>query len=70
MSNSWKPEVQMGDSGKWYGNGLRFASHEEALQSARDLSYRWVLVRDYRAVESDDRVNYEWADGGLKAVQS
>ena len=67
---SWKPEVQTDYSGKWYGNQLRFATKEEAEDNARDLSYRWILVRATRAVESDDPVNYAWIDGRLKEVKS
>lgn len=55
---SYKPQVQTDSSSKWYDNALRFATHEEALASARDLSSRWFAVRDYRAIESPDPVNY------------
>ncbi len=65
---SFAPEVQTDDSGKWYGNALRFATREEAEANAYDLGMRWLLVRETRAVESDDVVNYRWTDDGLKAV--
>ena len=55
---SWKPEVQTGNDEKWYDNSVRFATKEEAEASARDLMNRWLLVVAYRAVESDDPVNY------------
>jgi hypothetical protein len=45
---------------EWAGNGLRFATHQEAEQSARDLMGRWMLVVGYRVDESDDPVNCEW----------
>ena len=64
---SWKPEVIADSSGKWCGNGLRFATQQEAEDNARDLSYRWTLVRDWRAVECDDPVNYRCV-GKLEAV--
>jgi hypothetical protein len=55
MSN-WKPEVLV--NGKWSCNAVVFASEEEAIISARDLMSRWTLVMDYRAVPSNDPVNY------------
>jgi hypothetical protein len=59
-TKSYKPQVQTDTTGQWYGNALRFATYEEALASAADLFSRWTLVREYRAVESDDKVNYQW----------
>jgi hypothetical protein len=53
--------------GEWAGNGLRFATSEEAEASARNLMARWFLVDDIRVDESDDEVNYAW-DNGLKEV--
>jgi len=54
---SWAPEVIADDSGKWCGNGLRFATEAEARGWAQDLAMRWTLVRDYRAVPSNEPVN-------------
>jgi hypothetical protein len=68
-SMSFAPEVQTDNTGKWYGNGLRFATSGEAMDNARALSMRWLAVRDFRAVPSDDPVNYAWVDGQLKAVK-
>jgi len=65
---SWKPEVIADNSGKWCGNALRFATAEEAQSNARDLANRWMLVREWRVVESDDPVNYQWVDGRLVEV--
>jgi hypothetical protein len=53
--------------GEWAGNGLRFATSDEALASAQNLMARWFLVDDIRVDESEDEVNYAW-DGGLKEV--
>jgi hypothetical protein len=53
--------------GDWAGNGLRFATSDEAEASARNLMARWFLVDDIRVDESDDEVNYAW-DNGLKEV--
>lgn len=62
---SWKPEVIADPDGKWCGNGLRFATKEEAEANVADLKRRWVLVTDTRVVESDDPVNYAWVDDRL-----
>lgn len=62
---SWRPEVIADNSGKWTPNGLRFATKEEAEANARDLSSRWVSVRNWRVVESDEPVNYVYRDGRL-----
>jgi len=55
---SFRPMVKVGN--EWAGNGIRFATREEAESSARDLAMRWTLVLDHRADESDDPVNCEW----------
>lgn len=65
---SWKPEVIADNSGKWCGNGLRFATEAEALANAENLMGRWLLVRECRATQSDDPVNYRWVDGKLEEV--
>lgn len=62
MTQSYAPEVQCDDSGKWYGNALRFPSELEAQKSVRDLAGRWTLVYNIRVVPSDDPPNYRWDD--------
>ena len=62
---SWKPEVQTDNTGTWASNALRFATKEEAEANASALADRWFAVRDTRAVESDDPVNYRFVDGQL-----
>jgi hypothetical protein len=66
---SFKPEVIADNSGKFYGNALRFATREEAEANVADLAMRWFLVRETRVVESDDPVNYRYVDGGLIEVK-
>ena len=51
---SFKAEVIADNSGVWCSNGLRFKTREEAEIYAKDLSYRWTAVREWRVVESDD----------------
>jgi hypothetical protein len=55
---SFRPMVKVGN--EWAGNGVRFATREEAEASALDLSLRWTLVLDHRADESGDAVNCVW----------
>ena len=69
MSTSYKPEVQTDNTGKWYGNALRFATREEAESNARDLMFRWFAVSAYRATESDDPVNYAYRDHKLVTLE-
>lgn len=54
---SYKPEVIADDSGKWCGNGLRFATEQEAQAYVGDLAMRWTAVREVRVVPSEDDVN-------------
>jgi hypothetical protein len=61
---SWMPEVIADSSGKFCGNGMRFRTKEDAERWAHDLSMRWLLVSEWRAVESEDEPNYEITDSG------
>jgi len=65
---SWAPEVIADGSGQWAGNALRFATRGEAEDNVRDLSWRWMLVRETRVVPSTDPVNYTYGPEGLKQV--
>lgn len=65
---SYAPEVIAGNSEKWSGNGLRFATREEAEANVADLFSRWMLVKETRVVESSDPVNYAWVNGRLEMV--
>jgi len=68
--SSYKPEVQTDDSGKWYGNALRFATYDEAYNNARDLSFRWFAVREYRATECEEPANYSYVSGNLVSLET
>lgn len=57
---SWKTEVQADSSGTWRGNGLRFATEEEAKAYAKDLMFRWTSMRSWRTVEADEPVTDYW----------
>ena len=60
---SWKPAVQVYGEEPFYQNGQTFATKEEAEKSAQNRMWNWTLVRDCRADESDEPVNYKWVDG-------
>ena len=54
---SWKPEFLV--QGEWCDNSQRFATEQEAEDSA-DARYRvWTMPSDFRVTESDDPVNYQ-----------
>lgn len=65
---SFRPMVLV--QGEWSGNALRFATRQEALDSANDLMGRWFLVHDVQVDESVDPVNYRWVDGKLEGLTS
>ena len=58
--------VVMTDSGQCAGNGLRFATKEEAEAYVAALS----SVRKSRVVESSDPVTYRWENGRLARHES
>lgn len=65
---SWKPEVQTRGDEKFYSNNLAFETKEEAETSANGLFNRWMLATAWRAVESDQVVNYKIVGGVLSPV--
>jgi hypothetical protein len=60
---SWKPEVIADESGQWVGNGLAFATEEEAQSWVVDLKHRWFAVRSTRVVESIEPVAHVFIGG-------
>jgi len=62
---SFAAEVIADSSGKFCGNGLRFATEAEAKEYVDDLEWRWTAVRETRVVESDEPVNYAYREGQL-----
>lgn len=50
-------QVIADSSREWCGNGLRFATEDEALDYGRDLSSRWTLVRDMRVLNTLEEIN-------------
>ena len=65
---SFKPSVSTDGGATFNENALAFATREEAEASARDLMGRWMLVTDWRVIESDEPVNYTLKDGVLESV--
>ena len=57
---SYKPEFLV--SGEWSGNAQRFATYEEALESAKARFAVWTMPSDFRSVWSSDDVNYKRVD--------
>ncbi len=66
---SFKPSVSTDGGATFNENNLAFATREEAEASARDLMGRWMLVTDWRVIESDEPVNYSLKDGVLESVE-
>lgn len=66
---SWKPEVRTDDTGKWYGNALRFQTEREAELQVADLAVRWTAVVDTRVIECDDPPNYTYKNGKLVGIK-
>ena len=54
---SYKVEVIADNSGKWAGNGMRYSTEAAAKDAGSSLASRWMLVREWRVVESDDAPN-------------
>lgn len=65
---SFKPSVSTDGGTTFNENNLAFATREEAEASAKDLMSRWMLVTDWRVIESDQPVNYTLVDGVLESV--
>ena len=53
----WKVEVIADSSGQWCSNGLVFTTKEAAEEYAKDLMWRWMAVREWRVVETDEAPN-------------
>lgn len=66
---SWKSEVQAGNTGKWIGNALRFATKKEADDYVYDLAMRWSLVTNVLVTQSEDPVNYSYHGGVLNHAE-
>jgi hypothetical protein len=56
---SYAAQVIADASGQWAGNGLRFATREQAQEYVADLAARWTSVTYQRVIETDEPVNVD-----------
>ena len=66
---SWKPAIDTGGTGRFYDNGLRFATYQEAFDYARSLANRWSQVKAFSAIESKDPASSAWINGQLECIE-
>jgi hypothetical protein len=62
---SWKSEIVAKKRGEFRGNGLRFATSEEAGAHVLDLALRKTAVYNSRIVECNEPVNAKWTENGV-----
>jgi len=72
MATSYRPMMQFAerqrDGSYFTGNGLRFATEQEARDQADDLLSRWFVPTGYRVELSADEPNYRWDSESHKVV--
>lgn len=66
---SFAGEVIADNSGKFYGNQMRFATKQEAENYIANLMFKWTAVRETRVVKTNDPVNYRFVDYHLVRVE-
>lgn len=66
---SWKAEVIADKSGKWCGNGLTFATRQEADDYVTDLMFRWTSVTGWRSIESDAPATHKFNNGRAEEIK-
>lgn len=62
VAKPWRAEVNAGDD-VWNTNALRFETRDDALEYARDLAHRWLLVTHWRAVDESVPLTQSYAEG-------
>jgi hypothetical protein len=67
---SYAPQVIADSTGQWTGNGLRFATEQEAQSYVRDLEFRWTAVRDTRVVVSEAPPTHAWVNDQLAPLRN
>ena len=65
---SYKMEVIAERGGDWASNACVYATREEAEAAGHELASRWMAVREHRAVESTDAVNYRFDSEAYRSV--
>lgn len=66
---SYKVEVKVFGDEKFYSNGIRLATKEEAEGYGRDLTSRWTLAEKWRVSEDEEVPNYVFEAGQLKLIE-
>ena len=51
----WKVEVQTVGDPKWYSNGVRHDTEEQARKAGSDLFMAWTACVEWRVVETDEK---------------
>ena len=63
-SKSFRPmmkfDARQSDGTYFAGNGLRFATQDEAQAQAEELMMRWFVPTGFRVEPSEDAPNYRW----------
>ena len=70
QKKNYKMEVRTDSTDNWSSNACVYATEREALDAGDELMGRWMLVREYRAVTTDDPVNYRMVDGRPQSIRS
>jgi hypothetical protein len=69
-TTSFTAEVIADSSGKFCGNGLRFATAEEAASYANNLMMRWTAVSETRVVPTQGPPTHRYIKGhGARKIQ-
>jgi len=66
---SFKVVVKVSGESKLSGNGLRFATENEANEYGSDLMSRWFAVELFQVQPSDDHVSHTFLNGKLKSIE-
>ena len=71
-SKSFRPMMKFDtcqpDGTYFVGNGLRFATQDEAASQAEELMTRWFIPIGYRVDPSKDAPNYWWSSKLQKSI--
>ena len=65
---SYKVEVIADSSGQWSSNAHRFEHVEDAKKAGSDLNSRWMAVKEWRVVPSDEPPSHYWDPERYRAV--
>lgn len=70
-ARSFEMQVQVrGEPGEWHSNSIRLVSYADAQAYGRMKQNSWTLVTSYRVRQSNDPVNYSYADGRLQPIEA